>query len=194
MSYRLPAARWLLVAVYVVALGGVALHGLVLWEDPLQRACALAVTVLALGMTVSMVRRGTLAPRATIELRHVEDDEAGTFSVLCAGQPATADVVLGYARGDELRLRGAAGDIPRFASLRRVSVTADWPGTGRVPSELKIWAHRVSAEEDSVALDVRIEAADGNAPPTVADADGVIVVAVDGSSPTMVVELESPGA
>ena len=67
-GYRLPAARWVLGVVYVVALGGVALHGLVLWEDPLQRACALAVTALALAMTVE---HG--APR---HVRAARDDRA----------------------------------------------------------------------------------------------------------------------
>jgi hypothetical protein len=187
-GYRLPAARWVLVGVYVVALGGVALHGLVLWEDPLQRACALAVTALALGMTVSMVRRGTFAPRATIELRHVDDDEGATFAVVCAGQPAIADVVLEYDGGDEVRVRAAAGDVPRFAALRRMTIAPDWTGVATIPAALRVWAHRVTAEEDSVALDVTIEGASEDAPFSVAgEGDGATIIAVDARSPTVVV-------
>ena len=52
----------LLGAVYAIALGGVALHGLVLWDDPLQRACAFAVTALAIVMTAGMARDGAAAP------------------------------------------------------------------------------------------------------------------------------------
>ena len=194
-GYRLPAARWVLVAVYVVALGGVALHGLVLWEDPLQRACALAVTALATAMTVSMVRRGTFAARATVELRHVDDDAGAMFSVICAGRPLCADIVLEYDRGDELRLRAAVGDIPHFASLRRIELTPDWAGVAAIPAELAVWTHHVTAEEASVALDVRIEVAAGVASPSMAaDRDAVQIVAVDVRSPAVIIDLPSPGA
>ncbi len=187
-GYRLPAARWVLVAVYVVALGGVALHGLVLWEDPMQRACALAVTALALAMTVGMMRRGTFAARATVELRHVDDDAAATFSVVCAGRPLCTDIVLEYDRGDELRLRATAGDIPRFTSLRRMAVTPDWTGVAPVPAQLKVWAHHVTADEDSAALDVEIERGSGERAGRVPlDADGTAVVTVDVRAPTVIV-------
>ena len=153
-DYRLPAGRWVLGAVYVVALGGVALHGLVLWEDPLQRAAALAVTVLALVLTVSMVRSGTFAPRATLELRAEPDGERGWFALVAAGRAVEAEVLLEYADGTEQRLRGASGEIARFEALRRVTLTPDWPAGA---PELNLWAHRVTAEDESEPLVARMQ-------------------------------------
>ena len=121
-------------AVYVVALGGVALHGIVLWEDPLQRAAALAVTALALGLTVNMVRNGTFAPRATIELRAEPDGDRGWFSLVAAGRAVPADVVLEYADGTEQRVRGASGEIARFDALRRVTLHPAVAGRRARPS------------------------------------------------------------
>ncbi len=155
-GYRLPASRAVLAVVYAVALGGVALHGLVLWEDSLQRAAALIVSMLAAAMTVSMARGGTFAPRATIELRHDEQAAGARFAVVAGGRPVVADVVLGY--GDrERRVRAARGEIPDFSALRSLTVAPDPAASG----ELKVWAHRVTAEEESTPLDVRVQRAAG---------------------------------
>jgi amino acid permease len=48
-------------------LTGLFLHGLVIWQDPLQRAAALAVSVMTLGGMIVLARRGTFsAPREQI--------------------------------------------------------------------------------------------------------------------------------
>ena len=126
-DYRLPVARWLLWTVYAITLGGVALHGLVLWEDPVRRLSALFVTVVALAITASMLRNGTFARRATIELCHDGIDDSARFSIVASGRPAAADVVLEYADGEQ-RLRGATGEIPAISTLRRAVFAADWKG------------------------------------------------------------------
>ena len=164
-DYRLPAGRWVLGTVYGIALGGVALHGIALWEDPLQRAAALAVTVLALVLTVNMVRGGTFAPRATIELRADPGGDAGRFSLVAAGRAVPADVVLTYADGTEQHVSGASGEVARFGALRRVTVTPQWPaGTA---TKVHLWAHRVTAEDESEPLDAHIEP-DPSAAPSIA--------------------------
>jgi hypothetical protein len=164
-DYLLPAGRWVLGTVYVIAIGGVALHGIALWEDPLQRAAALAVTALALGLTVSMVRSGTFTPRATIELRAEPDGSRGWFSIVAAGRAVEADVVLAYADGTERRERGASGEIARFDALRRVTLTPEWPAGA--PPELNLWAHRVTAEDESEPLEAQLEP-DETAAPSIA--------------------------
>jgi amino acid permease len=159
-GYRLPAQRWVLGAVYAIALGGVALHGLVIWEDPLQRAAALGVTALALVMTVRMARDGTFAPRATVQLRHDVETDTGWLTLVRAGRPAPAEILLEYA-GGERGAPSADGAIPRFSALRSVRFTPDWPGWSAaapgVPGELKLWAHRITAEGESEPLAASLE-------------------------------------
>jgi hypothetical protein len=66
-----------------------------------------------------------------------------------------ADVVLAYADGSEQRLRAASGEIARFDALRRVTLTPDWPAAA--PAELKLWAHRVTADDESEPLAARLD-------------------------------------
>ncbi len=154
-GYAVPAQRWVLGLVYAVGLGGVTVHGLFLWEDPLQRAAALVVAAIIVALTVGMVRAGTFARRATIELRHDEAEDAARFAIVAAGLSVLTDVVLEYDGGGEQRLRESAGDIPRFSALRRASFTPDWGG--QPAPQLKVWAHRVTAEEQSLALDADVK-------------------------------------
>jgi amino acid permease len=44
---------------YLLYLAGLFLHGLVIWENPVQRVAALAVGVVMLGLTTALLRRGT---------------------------------------------------------------------------------------------------------------------------------------
>ena len=154
-GYRLPARRWVLGGVYAIALGGVALHGLFLWDDPLQRGCAFAVTALAVVMTAGMARDGTFAPRATIQLRQDLESDTGALTLVLAGRPVPAEVVLEYA-GGELVAAPPDGDIARFSALRGLRVTPDWSAVGSAPEELNVWAHRVSAEQESEPLAVTL--------------------------------------
>jgi amino acid permease len=51
----------LTIGVYLLYLVGLFLHGLVIWENPVQRVAALAVGVATLGLTAALLRRGTFA-------------------------------------------------------------------------------------------------------------------------------------
>ncbi len=156
-GYRLPAQRWVLGAVYAIALGGVALHGLVIWDDPLQRGCALLVTALALVMTATMARDGAFAPRATVQLRHDVETDTGWLSLVVAGRPVDAGVELEYAGGARAA-PAADGAIARFSALRRLTFTPDWAAVGASePGELKLWAHRITAEGESEPLIAELE-------------------------------------
>ena len=184
---RLPAGRVTMSFVYVVAVGGVAVHGLYLWEDPFQRACAIAVTLLALVMTARMARGATFAPRATIELRLDADGDEARLSLVSAGRPAVADVVLAYDDGGEQRLEDGAV-ISRFAALRSVTVTPSWPDP--VPAALKVWAHRITDEDESEPIGARVLTHAGGDPHEVTlDAGGEAIVALDATSPAVVVTL-----
>ena len=194
-GYRVPGQRWVLGAVYAVALGGVLVHGLFLWDDPLQRAAAFAVTALALVMTASMARSGAFAPRATVQLRHDAVSDTGTFALVLAGRPADAEVLLEYGDG-ERGAPAADGEIARFSALRSVRFVPDWASAGAAaPGELKVWAHRITAEDESEPLAVTLAYGDGDgAASVVLDPAGCAVLPApsdgDGAAPVIVLQLE----
>ncbi|MCI0407065.1 MAG: hypothetical protein L0191_00655, partial [Acidobacteria bacterium] len=111
--------HWSLKAgIYLLFLVGLVIHGLVIWHRPAERASALIASVLVLGATVAMVRRGAFAGRVVVELREDRLAEGGAvFAITANGQPAPAEVRLGYPDGEQ-RYQAATGEIPAFSSLR----------------------------------------------------------------------------
>jgi hypothetical protein len=142
--YRFLGNPLLLAVIYVLYLASVFLHGLVIWSDPLQRAIALLVGVMVVGMTLAM--RGVLDRRLVVELREDEDGRA-LFSVTAAGRPTATDVQLRYPKGEQ-RHKAAAGEIPAFSSLCQATF---WPEVSAV-TQLKVWAHKVTPEGDSEGI------------------------------------------
>jgi hypothetical protein len=145
--------RWLghpvlLAGLYLVFLGSLLLHGLVIWEQPWLRAGALLVAVAIVVITVRMVRSGMLSPRLNIEVRD-DQGRGARFSVTANGQELTSHVTLEY-DDHERHLQSAAGEIPSFSSLRRAVFEPRFADSTRaVPRGLKIWVHRVTPEGDS---------------------------------------------
>jgi hypothetical protein len=138
----------ILSVVYLAAVGILFLYGLVIWQGAVERAIAVIVGGIVLAATAAIVRRGAFAPRVVIVLR--DDGSAGgraVFAVTASGQPAEAEVRLGYPDG-ERALRAAAGEVSAFASLR--SATFRLPA-GRA-RELKVWARRSTPDGDSEGL------------------------------------------
>jgi len=154
--YRFLAHPLLIAGAYFLFLAILLIHGLVLWQSPLERAGALLVGAVMLGATVIMVRRGAFVRRAVVELR--EDQRQGkqsVFNVVVAGQAATAEVRLGYPseKGGEQLCQAASGPVPTFSSLRYA--TFQLPATPA--RELKVWVHRVTPEGDSKSLPALLE-------------------------------------
>jgi hypothetical protein len=137
----------LLVGVYVLFLSSIFLHGLVIWEDPLQRASALLMSAIVLGVTITVALRGALDRRLIVELLEDEDEQA-LFSIIAAGHPAVTDVRLKYPDGEQ-RYETATGDIPDFSSLRQATLR---PVRNNVGAQLKVWAHKVTPEGDSEGI------------------------------------------
>jgi amino acid permease len=177
--YRLLGHPLLVTGVYLLFLASLFLHGLVIWENPLQRAAALAVGLLMLGATIAMARRGAFASRVVVELREDRREQRlcpeapsrgfvaspaerlsrgaqpegwATFAITASGQPASAEVRLGYGDG-ERQIQTATGQVPRFSSLRYVNFHL--PATQA--QELKVWAHRITPEGGSEGLPARLE-------------------------------------
>jgi len=144
--------------IYLVALGSLFLHGLLIWQNPFQRAVALLVGVVVLGTTSLMVRQGAFARRLVIEIRQdPAEEDAGTFTVTDSGRAATqASVRLGYADGERV-YQAASGAIPEFPVL--CSAKFQVPGTKA--QELRVWLHRVTPEGQSENLPALVKVSSG---------------------------------
>jgi hypothetical protein len=151
--YRFLGHPWLIAGIYFLFLAVLFVHGLLLWQNPLERVGALLVGIVMLAATVLMVRRGAFTPRVVVELREDQrEQEQATFAITAAGQPATAEVWLGYPDGEH-KVQAATGKIPAFSSLRYANFHLLTPQA----QELKVWAHRITPEGDSESLPALLE-------------------------------------
>ncbi|HEX2111026.1 MAG TPA: hypothetical protein VHF67_05690 [Gaiellaceae bacterium] len=156
-AYRFLGNPVLLAAIYALFLASILVHGLVIWDGILERAGALAVGVLILGMTIVMGARGALARRLTVELRDDESEGRARFAVSAGGEPVWSDVRLAYPDGEQ-RLEGPGGYLSRFASLLSATFHPVWDGPrARIGRELKVWVHRVTRDGDSEPLAGRVQ-------------------------------------
>jgi amino acid permease len=167
VSYRFLGHPLLIGAIYLLFLGNLFLHGLVIWQHPLMRAGGVFMGLLIFGITVGMARRGAFARRAVVELRH--DQRLGgrqTLNVVVGGEPLAA----------EARVEG-----------RQASVAL--PATGA--RELKLWAHRITPVGDSEPLDGLVEIAEGNAVRRIdLGPSGMVILPFDGGPCEMRVQVQ----
>jgi hypothetical protein len=134
--------------IYAVFVTGLLLHGLVIWTGAVERVSALAVGLLAVGVTLGMLRRGAFTPRAVVELRDDQREGQGAvFAITVKGEPASAQVRLRYADG-ERTCQDSAGRVPEIAALRQAIFEV--PTTQA--KELKVWAHQITREQVSGRL------------------------------------------
>jgi Tryptophan/tyrosine permease family len=149
--YRFLGNPLLLAGIYVLFLSSILIHGLVIWEDPVQRGGALLVGAMVIGMTIAVALSGAFAQRLIVELREDQTEgEQAHFSVTAAGRPAVTDVRLKYPEREQ-RYEAAAGEISAFSSLRQATFG---PGknAGATTAQLKVWAHKVTPEGDSEGI------------------------------------------
>jgi hypothetical protein len=144
--------------IYLVSVSILFLHGLFIWQDTFQRAIAILVGVVILGVTYLMARQGTFARRVVIEVRQGPGEEgSGTFTVTDSGRAATqARVWLGYADGERV-YQAASGAIPDFHDLR----SATFHLLGIEAQELRIWLHRVTPQGQSEHLPALVKVSSG---------------------------------
>jgi hypothetical protein len=144
--------------IYLVAIASLFMHGLLIWQDPFQRAVALLVGIVLLITTYAIMRQGAFVPRLVIEIRQ---DAAGegisTFTVTDSGRAARqARVRLGYASGERV-YQEATGAIPEFPALNSMIVHL----SRTKAQELKVWVHRVTAEGYSENLPALVNVSSG---------------------------------
>jgi hypothetical protein len=134
-------------------LAGIGLHALVIWEDPIERGLALAVTIFTAALVVWILRGPAFRRSVAIEMR---DTQRGT-----ATEPALSVVIAGRAVAADIRLErddGATelhdGTQPvLFAGLRRATFTI----AGQAARELKVWVHRVTPDGESIGLPATVQ-------------------------------------
>ena len=141
-----------LAGVYVLFISSILIHGLVIWEDPVQRGGALLVGAMVIVMTIAVTLRGVFARRLIVELREDRSEgEHAHFSVTAAGRPAVTDVRLKYPEREQ-RYETAAGEIPAFTSLRQATFGLKRDVNTTVTTQLKVWGHKVTPEGDSEGI------------------------------------------
>jgi amino acid permease len=147
--HRLLGHPLLLGAVYLLFLGSVLVHGLVIWKEPWLRAGAMLVAVGIVAMTARMAHNGTFSRRLNIEVRENQAEGRASFAITAAGQESPGKVTLKY--GDsERHLQASAGEIPAFSSLRHAVFEPGLPHDPRqTPHQLKVRVHKVTQEGDS---------------------------------------------
>jgi amino acid permease len=151
--YRALGHPVLLAGLYLLFLGSLLLHGLVIWKDPWLRAGAVLVAAGIAVMTVRMVRNGTFSPRLNIEVREDRGQGRTFFTITANGRESVGRVTLQYGDGTR-HLQTTAGEIPAFSSLRHAVFEQKFVDRARgTPREVTIWVHRVTPEGDSEAID-----------------------------------------
>lgn len=151
--YRLLGHPLVVALIYLFSLATLFVHGLFIWEDPFQRLTAVATGVLALATTLLIARHGAFTPRLIVELR--ADGRPGKharFSVISGGKPANVSILWGYEAG-MVEQRASAGTAPHLNGLQ----VAIFDLTGLQPAEIKVWAHRLEPDGESLPLPARAE-------------------------------------
>jgi amino acid transporter len=149
--YRLMGHPLLLGAVYLLFLAGVWIHGLVIWQNPLERLAAVVCGLLVVIMTLLTLKKGAFHRRLVVQFRKNRGDEEAIFTVVAGGEAAMADVVATSAQGD-VAYHAASSQVLDAASLRRLTFQIS---DISVP-EVKVWAHQVELEGTSTPLPARL--------------------------------------
>ncbi len=156
--YRLLDHPVLVSIIYLIFLVNLFLHGLIIWDHPLARICALLIGLASVGLTIAMVRRGAFARRLVVELRDDQrQDGQAVFNVLAGGAPIAANVELSYP-DQEQQMQSASASVPSFLTLRHATFHLP-PSAAR---ELKVWAHTITPEGTSESLPALVEVHNGD--------------------------------
>lgn len=169
--------------VVVVAITGlftlaVALHGLVIWQQPIERAVALGVTSTLILIAVGAVVRGRFRPRTVVQIRTAGSPGSVQASVVIAGRPAAAAAIAWTTSGDAGQARGAETQLGRASELRDLRIGLP-VGT---PRQIRVWSHQVDEENGSAAwpAQVTVTAEAGPTTTVMLDSRGIADVELTG--------------
>jgi amino acid permease/DNA-binding transcriptional ArsR family regulator len=161
--HRLLGHPVLLGGLYLLFLGNVLMHGLVIWKEPWLRAGAVLVAAGIVSMTARMIRNGTFGRRLNIEVRGDQAEGRTFFAVTADGQESASNITLTY-RDSERHLQASAGEIPAFSSLRHAVFEPGPASTPRqIPRQLKVRVHEATSDGDSEPIGGSITVRTGGA-------------------------------
>jgi amino acid permease len=186
--YRIMGNPVLLISLYLLFLASLLLHGLVIWQDPVERGIALLTALAIVSLTLHMIRRGLLAPRVVVELREQKDALTPAVLVVTAGGKASSgQVCLGRPEGEQL-WEVVGGQLVIPPSLKSISM--------KLPplkhADLKVWTHRVTQEGDSEPLPAwgTVRCGDLRQPFQFRLANGVALLGLKGQDCNLSIDLE----
>jgi amino acid permease len=146
---------------YCLFVANLFLHGLIIWSGAIERISVMAVGLLALGVTIAAVRRGSFTPRAVVELRDDRRDQhRAVFLVTVKGELAPVRVRLSYADREQT-YDTAVGDVPEVSALQQAVFKLP-PSQAR---ELKVWVHQITREGESERVPGIVEISSGEQSP-----------------------------
>lgn len=94
-GYTLPGLNMPVIpaAVYLIFVGNLFMHGLLVWRNTFQGATALLAGCISVGITIIFIQRGAFLPRLFLELRSdANSPEKTNFSISSSGVPIAAEV------------------------------------------------------------------------------------------------------
>jgi hypothetical protein len=160
-----PVVAAVLLGLFIVAL---LTHGLVIWEGPLERAAAIAMSVFSVGIIVWTWRGGAFRPRAVVELRRDRRLQRTTVAVTAGGATLAAE------RPVQASDDGIVTTVPM----------GPW-------RELRVWAHEVADDGWSSGMPIDVELVENGTTERVhlAASDDPHVLPIEGRGTTVVIRV-----
>jgi amino acid permease len=162
---RVPSkvTRWLgnptlLLAVYLLFLASVLAHGLIIFSGPAERSAALAAAALIVALPIMLLRAGAFDRRMNIEVQAEDGRDTATFIITADGHAQPVQINLCYLEHEQ-SITQAEGPCEDFDRLRSATVTM--PDLNPPVTELRIWTHRETLDQDTEVLPATLTRYDG---------------------------------
>ena len=154
--YRVLGSPPVIAIVYLIFLGSIFVHGLFIWENPLQRGIALLTGVLIVLITAIMLRRGAFSPRTVVQVRREPQAKQAQLNVIQDGQEFPVEFAVGY---HDRTARGTAAQtaIPDFDQAHQLDLALP-AGKAR---QLKVWAYDLEPEGEAIGMAAELEVRQG---------------------------------
>lgn len=139
--------------IFIMSIGNLLLHGMVIWQNPLQRFCAIIASFIMLGITARMLQNGVFRERMIAELRKDPSaDDQVVFSLVSAGKPVPAQITARNLKDEEITEVGRYGiSLPSNTSSLQMDLPQMESG------ELKIWVYQIDSNGIAAGWPASIE-------------------------------------